>query len=96
MAIGSYTVQIRQRGVLTIPTELRREYGLGDEDVLTLVDLDGTLLLHPRLSVVPKLAREIEKKRKKAGVTVEELIKGVHEDRSAGYDAPNADELKRD
>ena len=79
---NSYTVQIRQRGVVTIPTELRREYGLDEDDVLTLIDLGGVFVLSPKISMVPKLAREIERKREQAGVTLEELIDSVHEERS--------------
>ncbi len=78
----SYTIQIRQRGVMTIPTEIRREYGLDEDDILTLVDLGGAFVLTPRISIVPKLAREIKRKREQAGITVEELIEGVHQDRA--------------
>lgn len=84
MTTPTYTIQIRQRGVVTIPTEIRRQYGLDEDDVLTLVDLGGVFVLSPRVSVVPKLAREIERKREQSGVTIEELIEGVQKDRAAG------------
>ena len=38
------TIQIRQRGTVTLPAALREKYGLGDGDPLTLVDLDGAFL----------------------------------------------------
>ncbi len=44
MATDTYTIQIRQRGVVTLPNALREAYGLGEDDVLTLVDLGGHLL----------------------------------------------------
>lgn len=81
MTSATYTVQVRQRGVITIPIEVRREYGIREDDVLTLIDLGDALVLTPKLSVVPKLAREIEKKRERVGVTVEELLEDVHRDR---------------
>lgn len=88
MAVATYTIQIRQRGVITIPNEVRQEYGLDEDDVLTLVDLGGAFVITPKLSAVPKLAREIEKKRESAGVSIEELIETVQRDREAG-DGPN-------
>ena len=40
------TVQIRRKGVITLPVALRRQYGLDEGDVFTLVDLgDGSFLL---------------------------------------------------
>lgn len=88
MTAATYTIQIRQRGVITIPNEVRKAYGLDEDDVLTLVDLGGAFVMTPKLSTVPKLAREIERKRESAGVSIEELVEAVHRDRGAG-DRPN-------
>lgn len=44
------TIQIRKKGNLTLPMKLRSKYGLGEGDVLTLIDLgDGSFLLTPRI-----------------------------------------------
>ncbi len=50
------TIQVRGRGTLTLPASLREKYRLGEGDTLTVVDLDGAMLLSPRLLVVPRLA----------------------------------------
>ncbi len=68
------TVQIRQRGTVTLPAKLREKYRLGDGDVLTVHDLGGSILLTPRLSLVGKLAAEIERHRKAAGLDLEDLL----------------------
>lgn len=68
------TVQIRQRGTLTLPAKLRAKYRLDDGDSLTVLDLDGTILLSPKVSILPKLAAEIERMRREAGLTVEDLL----------------------
>ncbi|KPV45430.1 AbrB/MazE/SpoVT family DNA-binding domain-containing protein [Alicyclobacillus ferrooxydans] len=81
MATDTYTIQIRQRGVVTLPNALREAYGLGEDDVLTLVDLGGTFVLSPRVPVVSKLARSIEKKREQSGVSVEELLDDLYQNR---------------
>ena len=61
---------------------MRERYGLEDGDPMTLVDLDGALLLSPRISVVDKLAAEIEYLRTEAGLSLEELLAGVREHRA--------------
>lgn len=68
------TVQIRQRGTLTLPAKLRAKYRLDDGDSLTVLDLDGTILLSPKVPILPKLAAEIERMRREAGLTVEDLL----------------------
>ena len=58
------TIQVRGRGTLTLPASLREKYRLGEGDPLTVVDLDGAVLLSPRLLVVPRLAAEMERLRR--------------------------------
>ncbi len=73
----SATVQVRQRGTLTLPSKLRSKYRLDDGDTLTLLDLDGSILLTPKLPVVPKLAAEIERVRRSAGLSLDDLLIGA-------------------
>ena len=69
----STTIQIRQRGTLTLPAALREKYGLGDGDPLTLVDLDGAILLTPKVLTVPRLAEQLERLRRKKGLELKDL-----------------------
>jgi len=49
-------IQIRSKGSLTLPMELRRKYGLNEGDIFTLIDLgDGAFMLTPNASMVVKL-----------------------------------------
>jgi bifunctional DNA-binding transcriptional regulator/antitoxin component of YhaV-PrlF toxin-antitoxin module len=59
---------------LTLPAKLRAKYRLDDGDSLTVLDLDGTILLSPKVAIVPKLAAEIERLRRAAGLAVEDLL----------------------
>lgn len=79
------TVQVRQRGNLTLPAELRSRYGIRPGDTFRLIDLDGIFVLTPMVPMVPELAREIEQARLEAGLTVEELLKGLREERTRYY-----------
>jgi AbrB family looped-hinge helix DNA binding protein len=79
------TVQVRKRGTLTLPAELRAKYNIEPGDTFHLVDLDGILVLTPMAPMVPELAREIERARIEAGLTVEELLAGLREQRERYY-----------
>ena len=75
------TVQIRKRGVMTLPAELREKYKIRQGDTFRLVDLDGVFVLTPMVPMVPELAREIERIRQEAGISMDELIQGLREQR---------------
>jgi AbrB family looped-hinge helix DNA binding protein len=79
------TIQVRQRGILTLPAELREKYGIQPGDTFRLVDLDGIFVLTPMVPMVPELAREIEQARLEAGLSVEELLKTLREQRERYY-----------
>ena len=82
------TVQVRQRGSLTLPVSIREKYGIKTGDSFQLVDLDGIFVLTPMTPMVPELAREIEKIRQEAGLSMEELLLGLREQR-AQYQTEN-------
>jgi len=79
------TVQIRDRGVVTLPSGLRKKYGVRQGDTFRLVDLDGVFVFTPMAPMVPELAREIERARTEAGVSVDEMLKGLREQREQYY-----------
>ena len=79
------TVQVRQRGTLTLPAELREKYGIQPGDTFRLVDLDGIFVLTPMVTMVPELAREIERARMEADLSMEELLSGLREQRERYY-----------
>jgi AbrB family looped-hinge helix DNA binding protein len=76
------TVQIRGRGTLTLPARIRERYDLADGDPLTLVDLDGAILLSPKTSVADKLSAEIQYLMTEAGLSLDELLGGLREERA--------------
>ena len=79
------TIQVRQRGTLTLPADLRDKYGIRPGDTFRLVDLDGIFVLTPMVPMVPELAREIERARVEAGLSIEELLQGLRERREEYY-----------
>lgn len=87
----SRTVQVRGRGTVTLPARIRERYDLADGDPLTLIDLDGAILLSPRLSVADKLSAEIEYLKTEAGLSLDDLLDGLREQRAQYH----ADRLER-
>ena len=76
---------------MTLPAPLRERHGLHEGDPLTLIDLDGVFVLSPKVGAVGKLAREIEHLRRESGLSLDELIETVREERAryhAMHDGP--------
>ncbi|MBC8509104.1 MAG: AbrB/MazE/SpoVT family DNA-binding domain-containing protein [Chloroflexi bacterium] len=80
------TVQIRQKGLITIPSNLRRKYNLTEGDVYTFVDLgDGTFLLSPDASKVNQYADQVAQLVQEADVDLDELLTTLDEERESYY-----------
>jgi AbrB family looped-hinge helix DNA binding protein len=75
------TIQVRERGSITLPADLRRKYNIENGNILRLVDLDGIIVLVPMVPMVPELANEIERIRLEAGLSTEELLQNLREQR---------------
>jgi bifunctional DNA-binding transcriptional regulator/antitoxin component of YhaV-PrlF toxin-antitoxin module len=80
---ASSTVQLRSRGVLTLPKSFRDKYDLDEGDALHLVDVGGTFVLTPMQPVVPSLASEIERLRDEEDLSTEQLLKRLRGEREA-------------
>ena len=75
------TVNVAQRGVVTLPKSIREAYGLQPGDTLTLLDLGGVLLLSPRRSEVDALAERITKALTERDETLESMLHTLREER---------------
>ena len=76
------TIQVRQRGTLTLPAELRDRYNIEPGDTYRVLDLDGIFVLTPMIPMVPELARQIEQARRDAGLSIDELLTALREQRT--------------
>jgi AbrB family looped-hinge helix DNA binding protein len=83
------TIQVRQRGTVTLPADLREKYGIREGDTFRIIDLDGIFVLTPMVAMVPELAREIEKARREAGLSIEELLLTLREQRERYHGGAN-------
>jgi len=82
----STTIQIRGKGTLTLPIELRRKYGLDEGDIITLIDLgDGSFLLTPIVSKVDRFGDRVAQAMAQEGVTLDEILAALDEERERYY-----------
>ena len=79
------TLQVRKRGVVTLPAKLREKYGIEEGDTYRLVDLEGIFVITPMVPMVPEIAREIERLRLAAGLNMNELLESLRQERDRFY-----------
>jgi len=75
------TLQVAQRGVVTLPKTLRNTYKLEAGDTLTLIDLGGVFVLSPRRAEVDRLADQIASDLAQRGETLESMLLALRESR---------------
>jgi AbrB family looped-hinge helix DNA binding protein len=88
-AMESATLQIAQRGVITIPKAIRDTYGLADGDTLTLLDLGGVFVLAPVRTEIAALADRVAAQWREDGETRETMLQTLREDASMRWSDGN-------
>jgi len=79
-------VQMRNKGSLTLPSDLRRKYGLVEGDVFTLIDLgDGSFVLTPRLTQVDRLGDRVAQALSAEDLSLAEMLTALDEERERYY-----------
>lgn len=82
----STSVQIRGKGSLTLPMELRRKYRLNEGDVLRLIDLgDGSFLVTPQATTVDRLGDRIAEMMVDQGIALEDILEALDQERQKYY-----------
>jgi bifunctional DNA-binding transcriptional regulator/antitoxin component of YhaV-PrlF toxin-antitoxin module len=80
------TIQLRDKGVITLPIGLRRKYSLRAGDVFSLVELgEGAFALTPQPSRVAALGDKVSELLQDAGVSVEDVLQTLDEERERYY-----------
>jgi bifunctional DNA-binding transcriptional regulator/antitoxin component of YhaV-PrlF toxin-antitoxin module len=80
------TIQIRGKGTLTLPVELRRKYDLDEGDVITLIELgEGSFLITPRLTQVDRSGDRVARAMETEGISLEEILTTLDEERERYY-----------
>jgi len=84
--MSAVKIQLRRKGVLTLPVSLRRKYDLDENDVFTLEDLgNGSFLLVPRASNVARLGDRVAEVMAEEGVDLEDMLEALDHERETYY-----------
>ncbi|NUM45697.1 MAG: AbrB/MazE/SpoVT family DNA-binding domain-containing protein [Anaerolineales bacterium] len=82
------TVQMAQRGLVTLPKSLREMYHLNPGDTFTLIDVGGVFILSPRRTEINRMADKIGQELRDRGESLESMLAALREAREqyAGED----------
>lgn len=69
-----YSIQVRQRGQVTIPRRLRESLAIQDGDTLTILPVGDTLILVPRQLRTPELIDRMADLLEESGLTLNDLL----------------------
>lgn len=78
------TVRIGNKGVITLPAELRRQHSLETGDMLTVADAgDGTIVLTPMISEVARQGDRVAELLGEYGVSSQDILRQIAQDRGS-------------
>ena len=78
---SSRLVRVRPRGQLTIPQDIREALDLDEETGLNVFRVGRVLLMTPKRLQRGALASDVEREMKREGVTLEDLLKDLKDQR---------------
>jgi len=79
------TTEIKSRGQLTIPKKIRTMGHLEEGQVVSIIPVGDSVIITPRRLELDEARREMKKLLKAAGLSEEDLLKGLQEEREKLY-----------
>jgi len=80
-----FTTEIKSRGQLTIPKRIRGLGYLEEGQVVSIIPVGDSVIITPKRLELDEARREIRKLLKTTGLSEEELLKGLQEEREKLY-----------
>jgi AbrB family looped-hinge helix DNA binding protein len=74
--------EVKARGQLTIPKKIREMSHIEEGNVVSILPVGDSLIITPKILELDEARRQFRKLLKTSGLTVEELIEGVKEERA--------------
>jgi AbrB family looped-hinge helix DNA binding protein len=75
--------EIKARGQLTIPKKIREMSQIEEGNVVSIFPIGDSLIITPKRLELDEARRQLKKLVKASGLTLEELTKGLKEERAA-------------
>ena len=77
--------EIKSRGQLTIPKKIRSAGHLEEGQVVSIIPVGDSLLITPKILELDEARRQIKSLLKSSGISLEDLIAGLKEERETLY-----------
>jgi AbrB family looped-hinge helix DNA binding protein len=84
--VKPYKAEIRARGQLTIPKRVREKGGLYEGEAVSIIPVGDSILVTPRKLELDEARRELRKIMRECGVTLDELLAGLDEERASLFE----------
>jgi AbrB family looped-hinge helix DNA binding protein len=81
--VKPYKAEIRARGQLTIPKEVREKGPLYEGETVSIIPIGDSILVTPQRLALDEARREVRKIMKASGVTLEDLLHGLEDERES-------------
>jgi bifunctional DNA-binding transcriptional regulator/antitoxin component of YhaV-PrlF toxin-antitoxin module len=80
-----YSAEVKSRGQLTIPKRVREAGYLEEGQSVSIIPIGDSLLVTPKTLKLEDARRELRRIMKASGVSLEELLDGLGEERDRFY-----------
>lgn len=84
-AIKTAIAEIKSRGQLTIPKKIRDMSHLEEGQVVSIIPMGDSVIITPKRLELDEARRQIRKIIKASGISAEELLAGLKEEREKLY-----------
>lgn len=84
-AFKSVTAEIKARGQLTIPKKIREASHLEEGEEVSIIPAGDSIIITPKRLELDEARRQLKKIMKASGLSVDELLKGLKQERVALY-----------
>ena len=81
----SITAEIKSRGQLTIPKKIRVISHLEEGQIVSIIPVGDSVIITPRRLELDDARREVKRILKETGISLEELLAGLKEEREKLY-----------
>lgn len=78
--------EIKARGQLTIPKKIRDKGQLEEGQAVSIIPVGDSVIITPRQLTLDEARRQIKKMLKDSPLSVEEILKGIKEERRSVYE----------
>ena len=86
MGIDVMVAEIKSRGQLTIPKNIREKNHLEEGQMVSIIPVGDSIIITPKRLDLEEARREIRKILKTSDLSIDEIIEGLKEERESLYE----------